>query len=318
MTDPIYYILHYGTIAMAVGINSISVGIGEGMTGAAAVKAMNTQPAAIDDISRTAILGMALIETAAIMGTSIAIILLLGVQPQAPSIYTGISEVGIALAICLSGFVIGIASSLPAQAACFAVARQPFFTQNITRLMLLTQSLIQTPIIFGFIVGMSIKYQSPESVTMAGSLRLLASGLAIGLGSIGPAIGLATFARAACTSVGVNRHAFRKIFSFTMISQAIIETPVIFAFVISLMLLVSNSAGVWITGMSMLAAAFCIGIGTIGPGISSGQTAAVACEQIALHPDRYVAISRLSMFSQGIIDTCAIYSLLISFVLLLF
>ncbi len=71
-------------------------------------------------------------------------------------------------------------------------------------------------------------------------------------------------------------------------------------------------------GIVLLSAGLCTGIVTIGPGISSGRTATAACNQIAYNPDTYTALSRLSMFAQGLIETSAIYAVLISFLLLLY
>jgi F-type H+-transporting ATPase subunit c len=311
--------IHYGTIALAVGINSVGVGIGEGLTSSAAIDAINKQPEARGDIVRTAILGMALIETAAILGAVVAIMLLLGTKNSADSYYGGLAELGITFAICLPGLVLGFASALPARAACKAIARQPFFAQSILRFMLITQSLLQGPIVFGFITATIIHYQAASINSIEDSIRLIASGLCIGLGSIGPSIGLAIFAKNAVQSLGINRRAYPQLFSFTLISQTIIETPIIFAFVISLILLLLTPQNMnLLYSMALLAAALCTGLGTFGPGISSGITAAAACKQIAFNPHESNTLSRVSMFAQGMIETCAIYAVLISFVLIFF
>jgi len=310
-------LLHYGSIAAVVGINSIAVGIGEGLVGAAAVDAIHAQPKSKNEISTTAILGMALVETAAITGISIALILLLTVGQEDKTIYLGLAELGIVFAICISGFVIGLVSSWPAISACHAVARQPFTSKRIMRFMLITQSMIQTPVIFGFIIAMFIKSMAMGITTVQESFKLMASGLAIGLGSIGPGIGLAQFGKVACKSIGINRKSYNKIFSFTLISEAIIETPVIFALVTSLIIIVSKTTTL-LHGIALLASAVCIGIGTIGPGIGSGKTASAACEQIAINPDNYSTLAKVSMFCQGLVDTAAIYALLVAISLVVF
>lgn len=310
--------IHYGTIALAVGINSVGVGIGEGLTSSSALDAINKQPEARGDIVRTAILGMALIETAAILGFVIAIILLIGTHNSAQSYYGGLAELGIAFAICLPGLVLGLASALPVRAACNSIARQPFFAQSIIRFMLITQSLLQGPIVFGFITASIIKYQASSVDSLSDSIRLIASGLCLGLGSIGPSIGLALFAKNACESLGINRRAYTQLFSFTLISQTIIETPIIFAFVISLSLLFLPKNISLLYSLALLASAICTGIGTFGPGISSGRTAASACKQIAFNPQEHSTLSRVSMFAQGMIETCAIYAVLVSFSLIFF
>jgi F0F1-type ATP synthase membrane subunit c/vacuolar-type H+-ATPase subunit K len=263
------------------------------------------------------ILGSALIETAAIMSLLISIILLWQ-SKMTHTLYTGISTLGIALAICITAFITGIVSALPAQQACLSLARQPFFTGNIIRLMLITQSIIQTPIVFGFIIAMLIKGQLSSVNTLADSLRLLGAGIAIGIGSIGPSIGLAHFAQTVCAGLGINRDAYHKLLSFTFLSEAIIETPVIFALVIGIsLLMIPIPQGTLLTGIAMLSAGCCMGLGTIGAGISSGKASAAACHQIALTPEKHMVLTRLSIFAQGLIDTSAIYALLISLLLII-
>ena len=310
--------LHYIIVAFIVGVNSVAVGIGEGIANSAAIEALNRQPKARSDITNATILGMALIETSAIIGVTISIIVLFGTLGIEKTLYFGIAEIGIALAICLSGFAIGLASAMPTKAACMAIARQPFSGKNILQFMLITQSIIQTPIVFGFIIAIFIKNQAVNSTSIADSLRLLASGLAIGLGSIGPVIGLAKFGATACEGLGINRRSSNKILSFTFLSEAIIETPIVFTLIIALTLIITKVPNNTVSGIACLASALCIGLGTIGPGISSGNTAAAACKEIAKTPENYSLISRVSMFGQGLIDTSAIYSLVISFMLILF
>ena len=311
--------IHFGTIALTVAANAVAVGIGQGLTSSAAIEGINVQPAARNEVVKAAILGMALIETAALMGTFMSVLLLLQTRNNTHAPYSSFAELGIVFAICCSGFVLGIVSALPARAACMAIARQPFFAQQITRFMLITLSLLQTPIIFGLIVALFIRGQASTIETMRDSLRLIAAGLCIGLGSIGPAIGLAYFSEAACKGIGINRAAYRSIFSFTLISQAIIETPIIFALIVSvsLLFLVPTMAHEnMLDGITLLAAGLCTGIGTLGPGISSGRTATEACKQISYNPELYGTLSRISMFAQGLIETSAIYTVLISFLLL--
>ncbi len=317
MIEHIGSFLHFATVALTVSVNSIGVGLGEGLTSRAALEAIDKQPSAQNEIARVAILGTALIETSAIMGVTISFYLLLGSNGVTQSLPTNIAEIGIALAICLSGFVIGLASSFPAREACLAIARQPFFADKILRFMLITQSIIQTPIIFGFIIAIFIRSQATNISTIPEALVLIAAGLCIGLGSVGPAIGLASFAKQACRGLGINRKAYGNIMSFTFISQAIIETPMIFALLVSLMLIILPTDPSLLSGITFIGAALCMGLGTLGPGIASGKTASSACHQIALKPELYGTISKVSMFGQGLIDTCAIYTFLIAISLIL-
>ena len=315
MSDLIGNGLHFATIALTVGISSLSVGLGEGLTGRTALKAMDKQPKAQSDILRAVIFGNALIETAAVLSVFIAFILI-STMHGSYALGTHIAEIGIALAICISSFVIGIAASLPAQEACLAIARQPFFADNIIRFMFISQSLIQTPIIFSFIIAIFISYKAVAIHTVAEGLALVAAGLCLGFGSIGPVIGLGRFAQEACRGLGINRAAYTNITAFSVISLAIIETPIIFALLISILLIFYASGVSLLQSIAFICAAFCMGIGTTGPGVASSRTATAACHQIALKPEVYGMISTVSMFGQGIIDTCAIYSFLIAIILI--
>lgn len=308
--------LHYLALALMASVSTIGVGIGQGAISVAALEAMNIQPAAQLNITRISIFGMILLEFAAIAGVTFALFILFSSQPV--TLLSGIAHMGIAIAIALAGIMVGIACYFPAREACFAVSRQPFFAQPILRFMLLTQSIIQTPVVFAFIIGMFIKNQTGSLTSVEESVRLLASGICMGLGTIGPAIGLAAFAKNACKGIGLNRHSYNKMVSFTFISQAIIETPMLFALVISLFILGTSSGDNWTRVIGLLASGLCAGIGTFAPGISSGRTAAKACEQLALHPQQYGTLSKMSMLAQGIIDSNAIYAFLVAMILYFF
>lgn len=310
---------YYGCIAFAIIMTSLGVGIGESFIADAAIKAINIQPSATAALNRAALLGMALTETSGILGFVMAILLLL---LKGQNLYTNpnysIAMLGIAFAIGFSGFIAGIASSFPAQYSLLSIARQPFFSNKIMNLMLLSMSFIQTPVIFGFIISLFIWYQAASISTLTDAIRLLSSGLAIGFGGVGPAIGLGYFAKTACSMVGFNRKAYPRIISFTFISQALIETPIVFALVTALLLLTTFATGSPLQNVSFIAAALAIGIGNTAPGIASAQTAASACKEIAISTEYSSPVAKVSMIAQGFIDSCAIYCWLISLLLILF
>jgi F0F1-type ATP synthase membrane subunit c/vacuolar-type H+-ATPase subunit K len=281
---------------------------------------MNRQPAARDDIMRTAVIGMTLVETIAILGLLISILLLINSTIDTTNYFAHYSEIGIACAMGITGLVIGLASAIPAQAACHAVARQPFFAQRISGFMLMAQVLIQTPMISAFLVSLFIQGQSSAAASMNDSLRLIASGLCVGIGSIGPAIGLSSFAKAAVSSLGKNIKAYDKLLSFTFISEALIETPIIFCLIIAILLLFGiplTSMDNDIDGVIFLAAGLCTGLGTLGTGISSGKTAAAACTQIGINPDGYNMLSRTSILAQSLIETVVLYTIILSILMIL-
>lgn len=316
-----YEFIHYGAITLSIAISSISVGLGEGLISWSALGAINRQPRAKDDIMRVAIVGMTLVETVAILGLLISILLFMYTNIESTNQYAYYSEIGIIIAMGITGFVIGLASTFPAQAACDAVARQPFFSHRISSFMLLAQVLIQTPMISAFIVSLFIRAQAHNALHLSDSLRLIASGLCVGIGSIGPAIGLSSFAKAAVKSLGKNTKAYDKLLSFTFISEALIETPIIFCLIIATILLFAipqTAVDNHLDGIVFISAALCTGLGTLGAGISSGRTAAVACTQIGENPESYSILSRTSILAQTLIETMVLYTVLLSIVMLFF
>ncbi len=309
---------HYATIALIIAINAIGAGIGGGLISFSALQSLDQQPNAHDGISQASFLGIALIETASIISLTMAFLLLANKSHNYQSPYGFMAEIGILCALGITGLVVGIASSFPAQAACIATARQPFSTQKIRVLMLLTQSLMQTPVILGFIVSLLIKYQIINIYSVADALRLIASGLCIGLASIGPSYGLATFSYKICSGIGINKNAYSALLSSTPLNAAIIESPIIFSLLVSFLILShANSLPDDIfKAFPYIAAALCMGLSTIGTGISSGKTAASCASQITLYPERAPLLSKTGLFAQALIETSAIYGLVISIFLI--
>lgn len=310
-------ILHYANIMAIAALSSLGCGIGGGLTSIASLEAINIQPRAKGEIMRASIIGLALIETAAILALIITFMIF---TTKNITLYTTIAECGITAAVGITSLIVGIVSSFPVQKACLSIARQPFFSQRILNLMLITQSIIQSSIIFGFLIALFIIFQMPTVATLTHAYVLFAGGLALGFGAIGPTIGLGRFAERACMSVSVNRKAYNRILPFVLMSVAIIETPLIFAFLVSLIITVTGPAkgDSAINIVRMFAAALSIGLGTLSPGISSSKTASAACHQIAHNPQQYSELSQTSMFGQGLIDAAAIYALLISLAILFF
>jgi F-type H+-transporting ATPase subunit c len=303
--------VHFISVALSTVFTAFGVSRGQGYAMQAAFDAINRQPAAERPITRTVLLALTFIETGAILGLVISFILFFKMPGTVPA---ALAELGIAFAIGIPGLAIGWASAKPAHEAFNAIARQPFLAAKIGNFMLLAQSLIQTPLIFGFIIALLIQAQIASIKTVGQACALIGCGLAIGLGSVGPALGGGHFTQSACKSIGLNKNAYQRLFTFTFISQAIIETPVIFALIVAFLLSAKASSPIESTliGIAYIFFGLTIGLGTIGPGIASGKTAAAAAVQIAYKPQAYNLLSRSSMIAQGLIDTCAIYAFIVA------
>ncbi len=304
-------LLHYFAVAFSTLSATLGVSRGHAYITRSALEAIDRQPSVQPELSRTLLLALALVETAAILALLVSMFLLFSTPPGLPG---AIAEIGIALAIGIPGLFLGWSLAGPITEALIAVARQPFLSRKLTNFMLLVVSLLETPVIFGFIIALIIYFTLSSVTTVAQALILVGAGIAAGFGTVGPIIGGCNFTKSSFKGAGRNRYAFPKLFTFTFVSQAIIETPIIFASIIALLL--TRKALIPfenpIIGFAYLMFGATIGIGTLGAGISSGRAAAAAAEQISLRPQAASSLSRASMMAQGLIDTCAVYAFIIA------
>lgn len=300
-------------------LSSIGTSIGQGIIGKNAMESLNRQPSASNSISKLCIIGMAIVETASIMGLVLSILLLNDMHTITHSGFSDLAIAGIMIALGISGLCAGIAASIPTARMCHSITHQPFMYTKFLNLMLIVQTLIMTPNMFGMLISLMIKNRMANIQNFNEALQLFSSGVSIGFGSIGSAIGISIFAAAACTAVGINKKSFNKIITFTFICEAIIETPAIFALLISLMILSSAvNPDAPVQGWRFLSAALCIGLSTIAPSINAGKTGAAACKQIGFNLEQYSALSKIALLALAMIDSFAIYGLLVAIVMILY
>lgn len=307
--------IHFSSIGICIVLSALGVAIGQSKTAQASFDAINRQPAAKEAISRSTILSLALIETSGLFGFIGAVLLSI---VKTNNIYDALAQLGFAFAIGIPGLLLGIVSAKPASSAIFSIARQPFIATKIRNFLIIILSLVQTPLAFGIVIALLIRTQINYISNLPHALGLMAAGLCVGFGCVGPILGAGFFTQKACQSIGLNDSAIDRMLTFTIISQAIIETPAIFAIIISFLLLRLDYSNIAHDSFSIVyfAIAFVMGFGTLGPGISSGKTAAPASQEIALSQQNAPMISITSIIAQGILDTSAIFAFFIALVII--
>jgi F-type H+-transporting ATPase subunit c len=72
----------------------------------------------------------------------------------------------------------------------------------------------------------------------------------------------------------------------------------------------------WIQIASIIGAAFAVGLGAIGPALGEGRAVAAAMDAIARQPEAANTISRTLFVGLAMIETMAIYCLVIALLLL--
>lgn len=309
---PYATLIHYTLIALIVIITAIGISIGQSIIGRTAAVAIDIQPDAQADIRSIMLLGMSLMELAAIVGTLVAARMFMSTQYHPPTIYFSLAEFGTACAACFTGFVLSIASSFPAKSALMTVARQPLIAARITRLALVSLAIMQTPLVFAFVITLFIQNQAEALTSVAGSLRLIGAGLSIGLGTLGPIIGLAIVGNSACKAIGQNRAAYKSVMFSTIVGQAFVETAVVFALMISFFSLFLSRSETIMSGFSALAAALCIALGTSAAGICSSKIAARINYQLAENPILQEELTKVGLLSIAWVEVSILFSFIIA------
>jgi len=308
------HLLAYLGNVFALAFASIGVALGQGLATFGQLDALERQPMGSEAGFRALIIGLGLTESGAVLALVAVLMSLFNLPSIELTLGSVLAVLGAGLAIGIVAAVVGIASSMSVRESCRSISRQPLFSNKITTFMLLTQSIIEAPIIFAFIIALIIKSEVGNLLSLQQGLRLFSAGLVIALGCIGPSIGQAIFVKDASKSVGLNKMAYNKIFPFSLFNQAIIETPVIFSFFVSFLLIywpVSHEA-IFMAAIVSVGAAISMGIGSLGAGISTGYVASKACLAIAANPDSYTTVLRIALISIAIIESTVIYSFIVA------
>ena len=146
---------------------------------------------------------------------------------------------------------------------------------------------------------------------------VLGAGLAMGLGSIGSAVGEGMIAMSAVDSLGRQPKASGKILRIMIISQAVTETAAIFALVISLLLVFQGGVDSVFKGVTFIAAGIAIGFGTIGAGLGAGLPGSAAMTGIGKQPKNSDVLTVHMIIGQAVTQTSTIFALTVSLILIM-
>ena len=222
----------------AMGFGAIGSGVGAGFPAGEACKGMVEQPSASGKLTTNMLIGSAVCQTPAIFALVTAIILLFTNFSARPVSPTWAAILGAGLASGLAAIGAGIGSGLVAQSGCEGTARQPESSGSVTNIMIVGQAVTQTTAIYGLLVSLILIFKaSPATDALAPAVALLAAGICMGFGAIGPGVGEGFTAQSAVSWVARNESASADITRMMLVGQAVSETTGIYSLVISLVLI---------------------------------------------------------------------------------
>ncbi len=232
------------------------------------------------------------------------------------------SAIGIGLSM-IAGIGAGAGQGYAAGKGAEAVGNNPEQGRQITVIMLLGAAVAETSGIFALVVALILLFANPIIGVEAAALVLLASSIGAGLAmiaGIGPGIGQGYAAGKGAEGVGVNPKKQREVTVVMLLGSAVATTSVIFALVVSLIIIYANplwesDAAPFVLFASILGAGFAM-IAGIGPGIGQGYAAGKGTETVGNRPDYQGDIVKVMLLGQAVGQTTGIYALLIALLLL--
>jgi len=223
---------------VSMGFGAIGSGIGSGYPAGQACFGIARQPAVTSQLTTNMLIGSAVCQTPAIFSMVVALMLIFIDFSGAPAQPTWAAMLGAGLSMGLASIGSGYGGGLAAGASCEGIARQPQSVAGVTTTMLVGQAVAQTPSIFGLLISFILMFKSfPESTTLSAAMALLAAGLCMGFGGIGPGIGNGMAAEGAVRWVARNKESAGDLMRIMLVGQAVSQSTAIYAMVISLVLI---------------------------------------------------------------------------------
>ncbi len=224
--------------SFSMGFGAIGSGIGSGLPAAAACQGIARQPGMSSRLTTNMLIGSAVCQTPSIFALVIAFILIFFNYHGQPPSPLWAAVLGAGLATGLSAIGSGLGSGFAAQASCEGIARQPRAVSAATNSMLLGQAIAQTPSILGLLVAFILIFKAfPATDQISPAIALLASGLCMGIGGIGPGIGEGLAAGGGVRWIARNSEHIGDITRTMLVGMAVAESTAIYAMVIALVLI---------------------------------------------------------------------------------
>ena len=224
---------------------------------------------------------------------------------------------GAGLSVGIGGLGSAVGEGTCANRASEAIARQPTASPEILRTMLLAQAVAETSGIFGLMVAVILLFVDTPGSGLVQPFSMLSAGLCMGIGALGSGWGSGMAGATACTSVGRQPRLNNTITLNMLVGQAISQTSSIFALVIAMVLMFAGLKGDnIITIGAVISAGLCMGLGSFGPGLGTGLTAERALWGLVRNERAADVVPRTMLLGQAVAQSTAIYSMVISFILI--
>ncbi len=312
--------LHFLASTLAVGLSAVGIGIGQSIATNGFFEGISKQPSTFNKVSKTFLLGLFVIEGSFVLAFIIGFLILFNNNVVSEmNLAMAISELGIGLGLGITTTCIGIAAGNFVATCCKAVSRQPFYYSKMNIFMILILTLIETPLLLNFVIGLISINSMRADMSLNEGAKLFTASLTIGLGAVGPTIAQGVFAPKACKAISFDFDNYSKILGYTFITEALIETGALLSFMISVLLCLKHidpAFDTWLTTPTLIVSGMTVAIGTIFSSTQIGKIGSIAVEGLSKNISIYNPIFRGAFFSQILIETCGLFAFIISLLIL--
>ncbi len=305
--------------ALSMGLAAMGSGFGSGLPAAECCEGIADNPEVQGGLATNMLIGSAMCQTPAIFGMVVSFILIFFDTSGMDLWPSWAAILGAGLGMGLSAIGSGLGSGMPAGAATQGIARQPMAASGLRTNMLIGSAVSQTPAIFGMVVSFLLLYMDWSSLpAWPGWAFLLGAAVSVGLGAFGPGIGNGMIAANAAAGIARMPDTQRTMTPAMLIGMTVSQSTVIYAFLVSLILLVTpvQASDTIVSWMIPLAASLCMGLGAIGPGIGEGFVGACTVTRISRGMENAGMLTRIMLVGMAVTESTAIYSLIVALVLL--
>lgn len=223
---------------------------------------------------------------------------------------------GGALAMGLGAIGSAIGEGFTASRVTPGMVRQRAVTGELLRTMLIGQAISESAGIFALVIALVLVFGgAPTSMDQAWAV--VGAGLAMGIGAIGSGTGTGIVSGFACEAIARRPDVRGRITGTMLISQALADSPGIFALVISLFLVFQRFPGSsLVKSAALLGAGVAMGAGAIGPGLGIGFVGGKACEAVTANVRVAPLITRTMLIGMAVAESTSIYSFVIAALLI--
>jgi len=233
---------------------------------------------------------------------------------------------GAGICIGIAAIASGIAGGHTAGFTTKAMVRQPAVSDKLLQSMLISQAMRESSAIFALVVSMLLVFGGflDTAVDYAKAFSFVAAGLAMGMGSLGPSLGMGYVGAEACEGIGRTPSQSMPVTTAMLLGQALSQTSSIFALVVALLVLytvpsMSTDQSAFYQTMrsaALISAGLSVGIGTFGPGIGIGYVSGVANKMISRFREQSSIFMRTMFLGAAVTQSTAVYALVVSFLLI--